>query len=71
MKLVKTINDFKIYELTKRECDANYRVYPLYVCWHKTNYRALKNMRFVEYEAETLNEMICWCNTHSEDNNNE
>lgn len=64
MKLVKCVNDFRIYELEEMECTENYRCYPCFVCWLEkvgTLNDDIGNLLTTENECGSLDDMIAWC----------
>lgn len=68
MKFVKTVGDYRIYELDERECKQHYRPYPTLVCWEE-KYSTLNpyigDMSMTENESETIEEMVEWCKKNS------
>ena len=68
MKFVKSVGDFRIYELNPKECDRHYRVYPTFVCWEErlgTTNPDIGDLDYSENESETLKEMTEWCEKNS------
>ena len=68
MKFVKSVGDYRIYELDERECKEHFRVYPTFVCWEEklgTINRDIGNMSLTENESETIEEMTEWCEKNS------
>ena len=68
MYFVKQIGNYRIYELTQKECRENFRVYPMFACWweykNETN-PDIGNMHYTENETESLSEMVEWCEEQS------
>lgn len=65
MKFVKTVGQFRIYELDERECKQHSREFPTVACWLATHHEDIGNMNLTENEAETIEEMSEWCEEYS------
>lgn len=64
-KFIKTVGDYRVYELEERECKQHCREYPTLVCWLATHHEDIGNMSLTENESETIEEMTEWCEEYS------
>lgn len=64
-KFIKTIGDYRVYELDERECKQHSREFPTLVCWLGTHHEDIGNMNLTENESATIEEMTEWCEKNS------
>ena len=63
-RLIQKEGIYGIYELDKKECETNYRLYPTFVAWDWRYPEDVGCISLSENETETLDEMIEWCKEH-------
>lgn len=61
MRLVDTVNKYRIYTLDLDEAIYFDRAYPCFVCWHPSNDDQIGNMSLTENESGNLAAMVHWC----------
>ncbi len=64
-KFIKTVGDYRVYELDERECKQHFREFPTLVCWLGTHHEDIGNMSLTENESATIEEMTEWCEKNS------
>ena len=67
MKFLQTTNGYDIYELSADECKKNFRTFPLFCCFHAGTEPIDRDLALSENEAETLDEMLDWCQKYNRD----
>lgn len=62
MKFLQTAHGYDIYELSADECKKNFRTFPLFCCFNAETTEPIdRELALSENEAETLEEMLSWC----------
>lgn len=68
MKFLQTAYGYDIYKLGADECKKNFRTFPLFCCFNAGTEPADRDLALTENEAETLEEMLDWCEKYSRNN---
>lgn len=59
-----TVNGYRIYELDKKECEINYKLYPTYVCYREDDREHIGDCNYTENECSSYLDMGIWCINH-------
>lgn len=68
MTFLQTAYGYDIYKLSADECKKNFRTFPLFCCFNAGTEPADRDLALTENEAETLEEMLDWCEKYSRNN---